>query len=66
MGPGRKAKGSSSACQPVTVGFRVAAKSGCTQRKPAPGPPQSHLTEPPMAACTPQASSSSGTAPVDW
>src|SRR5581483_10878790 len=39
---------------------------GRTYSQPAPGPPQSHLTEPPVANETPSAPTSTGTAPADW
>src|SRR5213078_1213941 len=54
------------ACHPVSDGSRVGARSGRTYSQAAPGPPQSHLTEPPTSKSTPSAVTSSGTVPTDW
>ena len=65
MGPVSKAKGCAWAIHPVTRGFRRAASRGATYKYPAPGPPHSHFTEPPVAKSTSQAATSTGTVPAD-
>ena len=66
MGPALKSKGCSWAIHPVSRGRSDEKRRGATYRYPAPGPPQSHFTEPPVAKSTSQAATSTGTVPADW
>src|SRR5439155_21066619 len=63
---GSNANGRACPCQPTNVGSSRSARSGRTYSHPAPGPPHSHLTLPPVAKSTSSSVTSRGTTPADW
>src|SRR5450631_811515 len=57
--------GSSCENQPTSVGVSCGSSVGLTHMKPAPGPPQSHLTQLPSTTSAPMPTTDRGKMPAD-